>query len=157
MHTITAFICLCVATFATSHADELRVHGPTQAAQAIVKADTDFAALAKREGTAKAFRDSMDAVDGVIYGGGSVPAVGSDAIYKKMGGDAPDDNTLEWQPQEVFAAKGGDMGVSRGRWTATSKGADAKVISGSYVTVWRKNAKGEWKGLVDIGNADKPH
>ncbi|MBS0411858.1 MAG: nuclear transport factor 2 family protein, partial [Proteobacteria bacterium] len=25
---------------------------------------------------------------------------------------------------------------------------------GRYVTVWRKNAKGEWKGLIDIGNAD---
>lgn len=140
-----------------AHADEPRLHGPASAARTIAKADGDFAPLAKREGTAKAFRDSMDAADGVIYGGGSEPAIGSAAIYKTMGGDAPDDSTLEWQPQEVFAAKAGDMGLSRGRWTSTPKSGDGKTISGSYVTVWRKNAKGEWKGLVDIGNTDKPH
>jgi ketosteroid isomerase-like protein len=138
-------------------ADEPKLHGNPDAAKAIVKADLDFGALAKEEGTAKAFRDAMDAADGVIYGVGSTPAIGSEAIYQKMGGDAPDDSTLEWHPVEVFAAKAGDMGVSRGRWTAMSKTPDAKSISGSYVTVWRKNAKGQWKGLIDIGNADKPH
>jgi ketosteroid isomerase-like protein len=145
-----------VLTVASLHAAEPGLHGPVAAARAIAKADGDFATLAKREGAAKAFRDSMDAVDGVIYGGGSEPAIGSDAIYKKMGGDAPDESTLEWHPVEAFAAKSGDMGVTRGRWTATSKADATKAASGSYVTVWRKNAKGEWKGLIDIGAADKP-
>ena len=131
MRTVAAFICLAVAGISSSHADDLRLHGPTKAAQAIANADRDFAVLAKREGTAKAFRDSMDAVDGVIYGGGAKPAIGSDAIYATMGGDAPDDGTLEWQPQEVFAAKAGDMGVSRGRWTATSTKPGSKPINGS--------------------------
>jgi ketosteroid isomerase-like protein len=148
---------LFILGIVSAHADEPRLHGPARAARAIAKADGDFAALAKREGSAKAFRDTMDAVDGVIYGGGTQPATGSDAIYKEMGGDAPEDSALEWQPQEIFAAKAGDMGASRGRWTATSKKPEAKSASGSYVTVWRKNAKGEWKGLIDIGNADKGH
>jgi ketosteroid isomerase-like protein len=98
----------------------------------------------------------MDAVDGTIYGGGSQPAIGRDAIYRKMGGDKPDANRLAWHPLEVFAARAGDMGVSRGRWTSTPK-AGGKSTSGSYVTVWRRDAKGEWKGLIDIGNADPAH
>ena len=61
------------------HADETKLHGNIDAARAIAKAEADFAALAKREGTAKAFRDYMDEVDGVIYGGGSEPAIGRDA------------------------------------------------------------------------------
>ncbi|HZP66951.1 MAG TPA: nuclear transport factor 2 family protein [Rudaea sp.] len=150
-----AIVLVIVALACAAHAEEPKFHGNPAAARAIAKADTDFAALAKREGTAKAFRDTMDEVDGTAYGGGSEPSVGRDAIYAAMGGDAPDDSTLEWAPVEVFADKGGDMGVSRGRWTSTVK-ASGKSISGSYVTVWRKNAKGEWKGLVDIGNVDKP-
>jgi hypothetical protein len=154
MRNLLAAILSLLATAAL--ADEPKLHGNLDAARAIVKADLDFGVLAKKEGTARAFRDAMDETDGVTYGGGSTPSIGRDAIYQAMGGDAPDDSKLEWQPQEVFAAKAGDMGVSRGRWTATSKKPDAKPIGGSYVTVWRKNAKGEWKGLIDIGNVDKP-
>lgn len=142
---------------ATAQAAEPGLHGNLGAARDIVKAETDFAAQAARDGTAKAFAAWMDAIDGTIYGGGSQPAIGRDAIYRKMGGDAPDANRLAWHPLEVFAAKAGDMGVSRGRWTSTSLADKSKSISGSYVTVWRKNAKGEWKGLIDIGNADPAH
>ena len=139
-----------------TQADEPKLGGNVEAARAIAKADNDFAALAAKEGTAKAFRDSMDGTDGVIYGGGSKPSIGRDAIYEAMGGDAPDETTLAWHPTDVYAAKAGDMGVSRGRWTATSKAGDGKAISGAYVTVWRKDSHGVWKGFVDIGNADKP-
>ncbi|HSM99409.1 MAG TPA: nuclear transport factor 2 family protein [Rudaea sp.] len=152
------FLALAAIALLSMHAaaQEPRLHGNLGAARAIVKADGDFAAQAARDGTAKAFADWMDAVDGVIYGGGSNPSIGRDAIYRKMGGDAPDANVLAWHPLEVFAARAGDMGVSRGRWTSTPK-AGGKSVGGSYVTVWRRNAKGEWKGLIDIGNADPAH
>ena len=143
-------------SLATAHAAEPALHGNLDAARAIAKADVDFAALAKRDGTAKAFRESMDAVDGVTYGGGSKPAVGRNAIYAMMGGDAEETNELAWQPVEIFAAEAGDMGVSRGRWSSKPK-VGGISINGSYVTVWRKNAQGQWKGLVDIGNGDPKH
>ena len=105
---------------ANAHAEEPKLHGNLDAARAIVKADLDFGALAQKEGTAKAFRDSMDAVKAR-----STAAARNrrsvDATYAKMGGDAPDESTLVWHPVEAFAAKSGDMGVTRGRWTATSK------------------------------------
>lgn len=138
-----------------AHADQARLHGNLPAARAIVQAEENFAAQAERDGTAKAFRHWMDPIHGVAYGGGSKPAIGRDAIYQVMGGDAPDQNLLAWHPVEVFAAEAGDMGVARGRWTVTPR-AGGKSITGSYVTVWRKNANGEWKGLIDIGNADPP-
>lgn len=152
MHHWLVFVLVALVSMG-AQAEEPRLHGNLVAARAIVKADGDFAAQAARDGTAKAFAHWMDAVDGTIYGGGSQPAIGRDAIYRKMGGDAPDANRLAWHPLEVFAAKAGDMGVSRGRWTSTPK-AGGQSIEGSYVTVWRRNAKGEWKGLIDIGNAD---
>ena len=41
-----------------------------------------------------------------------------------------------------------------GRWTYTPREAGAKVSTGRYVTVWRKNAKGAWKAIIDMGNPD---
>ena len=155
MHNWLAWVLIALVSTG-ANAQEPRLHGNLDAARAIVKADGDFAAQAARDGTAKAFANWMDAVDGTIYGSGSQPAIGHDAIYQKMGGDAPDANRLAWHPLEVFAAKAGDMGVSRGRWTSTPK-AGGKSIAGSYVTVWRRNEKGEWQGLIDIGNADPAH
>lgn len=151
---------LCLTLLATAgavaHADEAKLHGNRDAARAIVKADLDFGALAAKQGTAKAFRDAMDGDEGMVYGGGAQPATGRDAIYALMGGDAPDEVKLEWAPLEAFAAQSGDLGVTRGRWTRTLLSDTSKVVTGSYVTVWRKNAKGQWKGLIDIGNPDKP-
>jgi ketosteroid isomerase-like protein len=155
MRHLIGFALLAGLTF-TACADEAKLHGNLDAARAIVKADLDFGALAKKEGIAKAFRDSMDADEGMVYGGGAQPAIGHDAIYTFMGGDAPDESTLEWAPVDAFAAKAGDMGVTRGRWTSASLADKSKSATGSYVTIWRKNAKGEWKGLIDIGNPDKP-
>jgi ketosteroid isomerase-like protein len=144
-----------IAVVTLNASEEPTLRGNVAAARAIAKAENEFAALSMREGTAKAFRDSMDPIDGVTYGGGSKPAVGRDAIYAAMGGDAPDDTTLSWYPTDVYASKQGDLGVARGRWTATPKSGHDRPVAGSYVTVWRKDANGQWKGFVDIGNADK--
>ena len=56
--------------------------------------------------------------------------------------------------EKVFAAKAGDMGLTWGRWTYTPREAGAKLSTGRYVTVWRKNAKGAWKAIIDMGNPD---
>ena len=137
-------------------ADEPKLHGNLDAARAIVKADLDFGALAAKEGTAKAFRDSMDADEGMVFGGGAQPATGHDAIYAFMGGDEPAQSTLEWAPQEAFAAKSGDFGVTRGRWTSTALADKSKAVHGSYVTVWRKGPDGRWHCVEDISNPGPP-
>jgi hypothetical protein len=33
-------------------------------------------------------------------------------------------------------------------------GAESPAVTGNYITVWRKNDAGQWKGIVDIGNPD---
>ncbi|MFX9608462.1 DUF4440 domain-containing protein, partial [Acinetobacter baumannii] len=68
------------------------------------------------------------------------------------GGDAPSRGLLHWEAAEVFASTG-DLGATWGHWTFTPKGG-GKPVTGRYVTVWRKDAAGAWKGLIDIGNPD---
>ena len=124
-------------------------------ADAVRAADAAFAARAQVVPTAQAFREYMDDKDGLQFGGGE-PARGSAAIYAAMGGDKPQKSRLEWTPVAAWGAASGDLGVTTGTWRASALDGPRPAITGRYVTVWRKDAKGEWKGLIDIGNPDDP-
>lgn len=124
-------------------------------AAAVRAADTAFAARAQVVPPPQAFREFMDETDGLQFDG-ATPIRGAAAIYQALGGGQPQRNKLEWQVTDAWGSNGGDMGVTTGVWKSTSLSNARPPITGRYVTVWRKNAKGQWKGLIDIGNADAP-
>jgi ketosteroid isomerase-like protein len=126
-----------------------------QTAEAVRAADTAFAARAQVVPVAQAFREFMDETDGLQFDG-STPIRGGAAIFEFMGGGKPPRAKLEWHVTDAWGSKGGDMGVTTGLWKSTSLTGARPPITGRYVTVWRKNAKGQWKGLIDIGNPDAP-
>ena len=119
----------------------------------LIAVDLAFAAEARAKGAAIAFRDYMDPTDGLEFAGGKQPVRGAAAIFQAEGGDKPG-GELVWTPTEAMAGAAGDMGVTWGHWTYTPPVKGGKVVTGLYVTVWRKDAEGHWKGLVDIGNPD---
>ena len=119
----------------------------------LIAVDKAFAAEAKAKGAAIAFRDYMDPTDGLEFAGGKQPVRGAAAIFQAQGGDKPG-GELVWTPVEAMAGAAGDMGVTWGHWTFTPPVKNPKIVTGLYVTVWRKDAAGHWKGLVDIGNPD---
>ena len=119
----------------------------------LLAVDRDFAAYAGAHGTAAAFRAFMEPTDSRQFNAGE-PVRGAEAIYQAEGADKPSKGKLDWSPAEAFAGKAGDMGVTWGHWRYTSVDPAQKAITGRYVTVWRKDAEGHWKGLIDIGNPD---
>jgi ketosteroid isomerase-like protein len=127
------------------------VHGPLPVARTLIAAEQAYAARSAAEGPAKAVRELMDPVDGLSFAGGE-PARGAKAIYAANGGDKPG-GTLSWVPTEVFASAGGDMGATWGHFRFQPPGSHGPVVTGKYVTVWRKSAAG-WKGVIDIGTPD---
>jgi len=138
----------------------IAVAGPASAADpaadtaaAVRAADAAFARDAALHGTAQAFRDFMDPTDGLSYGGPK-PLRGAAAIYKAMGGDAPAKYRLEWVSTNAWGSRGGDMGVTVGDWRRTKIGEAKPAETGRYVTVWRLDSHGAWKGLIDIGEID---
>ncbi|MFZ1992283.1 MAG: nuclear transport factor 2 family protein [Alphaproteobacteria bacterium] len=124
-----------------------------QAVQEILAADRAFNDEAKAKGAGQAFADFMDDKDGMLIQGGTEPVRGRDAIFR-----AQNDNLvpspLVWSPDEAFAGKSGDLGASWGHWKYTRP--DGSTATGKYLTVWRKNADGKWKGLMDTGVSDPP-
>jgi ketosteroid isomerase-like protein len=131
---------------------------PSRAAEAsatdqLREVDKAFSVYSAEHGVAAAFRAFMDAKDGLEFDTGE-PVRGADAIFKAEGGDKPPTSKLTWTTDDAFAAKSGDMGVTWGHWTDTPNDPAKKTLTGRYVTVWRKDGEGHWKGLIDIGNPD---
>ena len=122
-------------------------------ADAVREADLAFARRAQEAGMAQAFREYMDAEDGLVFSGPK-PLKGAEAVYRAFGGDAPPKVSLEWATTSAWGSRGGDMGVTTGDWKRTPVDKTKPIMTGRYVTVWRKDAQGRWKGLIDIGEVD---
>lgn len=61
--------------------------------------------------------------------------------------------SLSWDPNFSEVSAGGDLGYTIGTYEMTATVGDgAQSFTGSYLTVWRKNADGAWKVEADIGN-----
>jgi ketosteroid isomerase-like protein len=124
-------------------------------AEEVMQADRDFSAMAKTHGHGEAFATYMDSVDGRIIRGRGTPLRGEDAIRESYD-SIPDPVILHWYPEEGFASAAGDFGATWGSYEVHRDG-DLETPPherGRYVTVWRRNADGEWRGILDMGTQD---
>jgi ketosteroid isomerase-like protein len=65
---------------------------------------------------------------------------------------------LTWQPTRADVSRSGDLGYTVGSFERKSSDPQGNpaVRRGKYVTIWKKQADGNWKVVVDIGNLDQP-
>ena len=67
--------------------------------------------------------------------------------------------SLTFAADKVDVAKSGDLGYTQGAYTMTftsPTGKKALAEKGKYVTVFKKQANGSWKNVVDIFNSHAP-
>jgi ketosteroid isomerase-like protein len=66
--------------------------------------------------------------------------------------------SVSWQPSKVEVSRSGDLAYSMGSYEASMKDSRGKTVAdhGKYVEVWKKQADGKWKTVVDIFNSDLP-
>lgn len=130
------------------------VSGQADAAQAALDeamaVDRAFSAYAQTVSMGEAFATYMDAVEGMMISPGGV-TVGAEAIREGFAG-WPADLKMSWEPDGGHGSASGDLAVTTGRYTRTRN--DEVVGTGRYVSVWKKNADGDWKGVIDLGAPD---
>jgi ketosteroid isomerase-like protein len=65
---------------------------------------------------------------------------------------------ISWLPNKVEAAASGEMVYDQGTYSLTTPGPDGKPVNddGKYLSVWKKQADGDWKEVEDIWNSDVP-
>ncbi len=117
----------------------------------VLNTERSFAAFSVEHRTKAAFLHFLDSNSVVFEAGKAVN--GLEAWKKKKDGEG----VLNWRPVYGLLSSSGDLGFTTGPWTFQPKTVrDSIVACGQYSTVWKKNGKGEWKVLVDLGNSNQP-
>jgi ketosteroid isomerase-like protein len=100
-------------------------------------------------GGGKAFV-SWFAEDGVSLANGRAAVVGRRAIAAETDWD-PKSYQLTWTPTAAQMGPSSDMGYTWGHFEgrSTDKSGKTSVVSGRYMTVWKKLPNGTWKVALD--------
>jgi ketosteroid isomerase-like protein len=129
--------------------------GPAGSAAELEAADRAFAADVAARGL-DAWPEWFDP-EGVQWR--DKPVVGREAIRALMAPSfAAPDFRIDWAPVASGMSPAGDLGYTVGRARATWKGEDgapAPPYCGTYVTIWRRQANGDWRALFDTGWDDR--
>jgi ketosteroid isomerase-like protein len=114
----------------------------------LAAAESAFAAQSARAGMRQAFLANF-ADDGVFVRGDWTAS----RAWLSARPDPP--VLLEWKPVHTEVAGSGELGLSTGPWRLTRRD-DAKAAPsfGQFVSVWRREADGSWKVIVDIGTSN---
>jgi len=97
------------------------------------------------------------AEDAIMMAPGMPPLRGKDAIkaYVEEGLKIPG-YSIRWEPLEVHVSDGGDMAymIERNEIIVNDSLGNPMASYNKTVTVWRKQADGSWKNVIDMWNAD---
>jgi len=118
---------------------------PPRAVAPVVEAERAFAAMAREKGTGEAFKTFI-AEDGQMF----IPAPTRARPLLVAGkiGFGP----IRWWPVYAGLAASGDLGFTTGPFVA---GEGTDLHYGTYFTVWRRQADGTWRWVLDHGSPQK--
>lgn len=115
----------------------------------MMAADREFSDLSKEKGMKYAFMEYLDS-NGILLRPNEMPIIGADAIdYLSQLSDSS--YTLTWEPRDGMVAQSGELGYTYGTYALKPTGKDT-LIKGTYVSIWKKQADGKWKYVLDSGN-----
>lgn len=115
----------------------------------MVAAERAFSKLSEEKGFKESFLTWI-ADDGIMFR--PTPVKGREMLAARP--DPP--IRLVWWPSHAEISRSGDMGWTTGPWERRPHGSD-EVAHGHFLTVWKKQADGKWRWVIDTGIAhDKP-
>jgi len=139
---------ILVALFSCTGKKEAPID-PIAQKMALMEADRDFSGFSEQKGMKAAFMEYIDS-NGVLLRPNQLPIVGAHAIdFLLQLNDTA--YTLKWQPHDAFVSKSADLGYTYGIYALNPKSSDT-TLYGTYVSIWKKQANGKWKFVLDTGN-----
>lgn len=142
-------VCLALVALGCGRTPDINVEEETDL---LLQTDREFAAESIDKGVARAFYKYL-ADDATMLPSGGHAIEGRETIHDGMK-DIPSDYVLDWEPVTGLVAQSGELGYTWGKFTVTSldSAGVAQKSYGKYMNVWKKDATGRWKVLMDIGN-----
>ena len=121
---------------------------PVADPQVLADADIAFSDFSVKHGIQKAFIEfAHDSV--VLLKDKTMPIVGKLSLIESYKGKSDSGVVLTWKPEKAFMAKSGELGYTYGFWKFISP---RDTTEGTYLTIWKKGANGNWKYIADTGN-----
>ena len=117
---------------------------PNKNLQSLVDAERAFARMAKEKNTRDAFLANL--IDESISFSPGITKAKPFWEKSQAGTD-----WLYWQPVYADISTAGDFGYTTGPWSYSKSKKETPTAFGEYITVWRKQADGKWKILIDAG------
>ena len=153
-HTLSFLIGAALAVAILLYAPS-RPIGPQGGADELLAVDRAFAELAEQEGVKAAWANAF-AQDAVGLPAGAHARLGREALLQDME-NFPEEAALTWRPSDAQVSEDGSMGYTWGTFVmdlgSSSSKSGAETQYGKYLTVWRRQADGQWKAVVDMGNS----
>ncbi len=112
---------------------------------AMVATERAFSQLSQDKGMKEAFVTYI-ADDGILFRGGAF-VKGKAWTQERPNPPA----SLIWWPAHAGISASGDLGWDTGPYEVRANGSD-EVGHGNFVTVWKKQADGNWRFAIDFGN-----
>jgi uncharacterized protein (TIGR02246 family) len=126
-------------------------------ASAIQALDEQWSATAERndlEGTVAFYAD-----DAVLLPPNAQIAKDRKSIRESWAGLLGPNTAVSWKVSKVEVAKSGELGYLYGTYSLSiqdAKGGSPVRDTGKLVEIWKKQADGKWKCIVDTYNSDLP-
>lgn len=119
------------------------------ALSSLVESERAFARAAAQLGTRDAFLTYM-ADDAVLFRPRAVNAA------QWLRSQVATQGLLSWEPAIADVAQSGDLGFTTGPWEYREDPASEPVRHGNYFTIWKKQADGSWRAVIDHGTSNPP-
>jgi ketosteroid isomerase-like protein len=123
-----------------------RTEEAEQAAE-LLRTDATFSALSERAGGAAAFGTYVADGGVLLLGDAQGVACGPDEM--RVANDFGP-GVLTWAPTLADAAPSGDLGMTVGIGAFR---AGTQTFHSKYLTIWKKQRSGDWRFVLDAGNA----
>ncbi len=143
------FCIACIGLYGCDMNKKKPMAEPADQKAELFAADKKFSDLSAARGMKNAFMEYIDS-NGILLRPDVMPIAGADAIDYLI---ALNDTgySMTWQYQGGAVSASGDMGYTFGNYKIQPKLADT-ILYGTYVSIWKKNAEGKWKLILDSGN-----
>ena len=114
----------------------------------LLKVEREFLAAAQASSVGQAYQSRLSD-DARVHRPGVMPVVGKDAL---RGWLAQQTMSLSGEPIKADVARSGDLGYAYGSYEL----GGAKAEKGYYARVWKRDAKGQWRIVMDTVNPIPP-
>ena len=117
--------------------------------KAMVETERAFSRASEDRGIRESFAEFI-ADDGILFR--PTPVFGKKWMQEHPLPASTTRPLLSWQPIFAAVSRAGDLGYTTGPWQFKNDIKDAKASAfGNFMTVWKKQADGSWKFVLDLG------